>query len=130
MSHESTRPVVMDETQRTNTPQHRSSLLLAVAIVLDIVLLTTILTSRISFRRLLEDFGIAPSPITSFALGGFLPALLALVLFATVAIAYIRVSPKLKNSWNAIAVGVTLACLVVYMVGIVTPLVRLIESLS
>ena len=119
-----------DAAQPKTTSRRRSPLLFALAIVLGILVLAIVFTSRVSFRHLLEEFSVAPSPLTSFALGGFLPAILGLVLIATVAKERIPASPGFKNSWNAVAVGVTLACLVAYVVGIFAPLVSLIESLS
>lgn len=108
----------------------RSLLLLIVAFGLGLVVVAFIGASRARFRHLIEEFEIAPPLLTSFALGAALPVLLGLLLVATAAKECVPGQARMKNLWHAIVIGVTLAFLAVYIAGVFSPVMMLIESLS
>jgi hypothetical protein len=113
-----------------NESSQRSFLRFAVACGIGLFVLFVIGGSRGQFGRLLVEFELPISPMTSWALGLVLPIVLALVVSATVAIELVAKRATTRNAWNATAICLALACLAAYIIGVALPLIQLIQGLS
>jgi hypothetical protein len=121
------------ETPATTTmiaPQRRSLLRFAVACATGLLVLSLIGVSRGRLVQLLTEFNIRLSPMTHLALGVVLPISLVVILVATTAIELLSVRQAVKDAWNAAAIGLALACLTAYAIGVSLPLMQIIERLS
>jgi uncharacterized BrkB/YihY/UPF0761 family membrane protein len=108
----------------------RSALLAVVTLGLGVLVLALIVATRGRFQQLIADFEIPASLVTSVALSPVLPSILAVILAATAAKEWLPRFRSLADVWNGSVLCLALASAVVYVVGVFSPLMQLIEGLS
>ena len=108
----------------------RSFLRLAVASGIGLFSFSIIAGSRGRFETLLDEFELPWPTITTLALNIVLPVALIALVITTITIELVVKGPATKNTWNAVAIGLALACLATYIIGVSLPLMQLIHDLS
>jgi uncharacterized BrkB/YihY/UPF0761 family membrane protein len=108
----------------------RPALLAVVAIGLGVLVLALIVATRGRFQQLIAEFEIALPFVTLVALSPLLPAILAVIVAVTVAKECWPRRRSLADVWNGSVLCLALFSAAVYVVGIFSPLMKLIEGLS
>ena len=108
----------------------RSCLLAVVAIGMGVFATLAVAMIRRDFQRLLVEFDLSPSLLTSSIVSpAFVLTLLAITV-STIAKEFVPRAYSIADTWNAVVIGLAIASLVLFMVAVFAPLVKLIESLS
>lgn len=107
-----------------------SVVLAVLAIGVCVVAEVAIVASRHRFTRFIEEFELAVSLVTQFALGPVLPILLANVIVAAIVKELAPVSHLLRDRCNLFILVLGAGSIGTYVIGIFAPLVNLIDSLS
>lgn len=108
----------------------RSFLRFALACGIGLFSLSIIAGSRGRFETLLNKFEIPWPTITTLALNIALPVAVIALVITTIIIELVAKGPTTKNTWNAVAIGLSLICLAAYIIGVSVPLMQLIQALS
>ncbi len=94
------------------------------------VLLLVILLSRRWVLQALDEFDVGLPAVSAVALSPALPLTVGILLSLMIAKQFLIKSPRVATAGNAIALLVGLLLLVVYLVGVVSPFLLLMDSLS
>lgn len=94
------------------------------------VLLLGIVLSRSWVLRTLEEFDLGLSVVSLVALSPVLPATVAVLLILMLVKQVSIRSPKLAMAGNMTALAAGLLLLVIYLIGIITPFILLVDTLS
>jgi hypothetical protein len=104
--------------------------LAGVAIGVCVFVETSILISWQRFSSLFEDFEMHLPLLTQFVIGPVLPLWLAFVIVGAVAKEFVPGLGPYRHKCNSAILFVGAACLGLYLVGVFSPLLRLITELS
>lgn len=126
---------VMTETPVANTPDNRhrpiaSVVLAAVSIGLVVVVEVATLASRNWLTRSIDEFQMDVSEITRIAIDPTFPFLLFWIILAAICTQFVPVSQWVMDICNAVVILIGTSCLVIYLLGILAPLIRLVYHLS
>lgn len=124
-------PLSPIQSEPTEAVVSRRSPLLAVAAVGFVIFAAALIAvTRPRFQEWIQGFEIPLSVITSIALAPGFPILLGLVAMMTLAKECIRPLSEIANGWNVIVIGLAIACLTLYLVGLCLPLFTILRGLS
>jgi hypothetical protein len=94
------------------------------------LLLLGILASQPRFRQILIEFDVDLTAISTLALSPALPGSLGLLLILTIVKEFVIGDRKFLFASNLAAIALGVLAIVVYIVGLVWPLLSLLEDLS
>ena len=108
-----------------------ASIVLAVSSIgLCLLVEVATLLSRHRMSRTIDDFGVNVSVVTRFAIGPFFPTLLAIVILAAICKEFVSGRQSTCDKCNLVILLIGATCLAIYIVGVIVPLISLMNSLS
>jgi hypothetical protein len=108
-----------------------ASIVLAVtSIGLCLLVEVATLASRPWLSRAIDDFGMNVSAVTRFAVGPLFPMFLAIVILVAICKEFVPIRQSACDKSNFVLLVIGVACLAIYLVGVVVPLFSLINALS
>ncbi|MEQ8786632.1 MAG: hypothetical protein RIC55_10050 [Pirellulaceae bacterium] len=109
---------------------NRSFLLAAVAIALAVCVTAGIAATRGRFEQLIVEFEMDVPTVTAVALSPLFPVALAVLVALTIVKELIPGIDPIANHWNRGVTCLALVALAIYVIGVASPLMSLIQALS
>jgi hypothetical protein len=108
-----------------------ASVVLAVSSIgLCLLVEVAILLSRHRMSRTIDDFDMNVSAVTRFAIGPFFSTLLAIVTLAAICKEFVPSRQSTCDKCNLVILLIGATCLAIYIVGVIVPLISLMNALS